>query len=149
MPDQITLQNGGNQSTTTAFYTLKSAIVTQISETSVNITLTVDDLNEIKRRPLLAIDNSTAFLYFSSSAAQDTSTNPLIPVEQDSAIPVSAYIPDSTKPELQSFDLDLNTGQLTLKFTETVNTTTLHVEKLIFQDAERINATINYTLTGN
>ena len=149
MPDQITLQNGGNQSTTTAFYTLKSAIVTQISETSVNITLTVDDLNEIKRRPLLAIDNSTAFLYFSSSAAQDTSTNPLIPVEQDSAIPVSAYIPDSTKPELQSFDLDLNTGQLTLKFTETVNTTTLDVEKLIFQDAERINATTNYTLTGN
>ena len=64
------------------------------------------------------------------------------------AILVSAYGNDSTMPMLVAFDLDLNTGLLTLSFNEAVNTSTLLLSDITLQDERAANNGI-YRLTGS
>ena len=148
-PSEISLQNAFTLATSSAGYTLSSmSQPVQISDTIILINLTNNDQNEIKRRPLLAIDNTTTYLTLTSQALNDSSGNPVVPIPVGSALNVTKYTMDDTMPDLASFSLDMDSGTLTLKFTETVNATTLVTQKLIFLDAIRPNATTNYTLTG-
>ena len=148
-PSEISLQNAFTFATSSAGYTLSPmSQPVQISDTIILINLTINDQNEIKRRPLLAIDNTTTYLTLTSKALNDSSGNPVVPVPVGSALNVTKYTMDDTMPDLASFSLDMDSGTLTLKFTETVNATTLVTQKLIFLDAIRPNATTNYTLTG-
>ena len=148
-PSEISLQNTGTLTTSSAGYTLSSAsLPIQINDTAVLLNLTNNDQNEIKKRPLLAVDNTTTFLTLMSKALNDTSGNPVVSIPVESALSVTSYTMDETLPDLKSFSLDLDSGTLSLKFTETVNATTLVVQKLSFLDAIAGNATTNYTLTG-
>lgn len=49
------------------------------------------------------------------------------------ALPVSTYVADTTRPELQGFVLDLNEGLLQLTFSETVNTAKLNLSHVCLQ----------------
>ena len=65
-----------------------------------------------------------------SSAVQDTVGNVLSEVESDRAAMVREYRRDEKRPELRRFDLDIDSGELTLTFTETVNVSSLDVTQL-------------------
>jgi hypothetical protein len=136
------------------YYTLTSGSVLTIANTQLVITLTNSDLNEIKRRPMLATNENNTYLSFTESAIQDTSSNFIVPNISTSAVEVGNYTKDTTPPELISFNLDLNLGQLILRFSETVNTTTLMVPSLQISDVcpktdfySLVNVIVNYTLT--
>ena len=149
MPSQLGLLSTTMLNSSTACYNITGGTVTQANKTSVIIQLTTTDLNEIKRRPLLAIDQSSTNLAIQAAAAQDTTGNIVVPISFYSALPANSYVMDMTKPQLASFGLDLNSGELVLKFSETVNSTSLDIQKYSFLDALRSNASANYTLTGN
>ena len=148
-PSELGLLSTTMLNGSTACYNITGGTVTQANETSVVIQLTTADLNEIKRRPLLAIDQNSTNLAVQAAAVRDTTGNTIIPISFYSALPASSYVMDTTKPQLASFELDLNSGELVLKFTETINSTSLDIQKYSFLDALRSNATANYTLTGN
>ena len=143
-----------NMDNTGLYYTLTNGSVTTVSNTQLVMTLTNSDLNQIKRRPKLAFNENSTFLSFTENAIQDTSSNNIAPNVSTNAIEVGNYTADTTPPELLSFNLDLNLGQLILRFSETVNTTTLMIPSLQISDVcprtdfyNLVNVTVNYTLT--
>ena len=95
------------------------------------INLSTLDLNEIKQRELATMDFDT-FIFLSELAIADTFGNQIVEVEPQDAIMVMDYTEDTIDPFLVDFDLDMNTGTLTLSFTETVNTSSLDTSGITF-----------------
>lgn len=92
------------------------------------------DSNEIKRLTALAISNTTTFLSITPFAISDMSGNRLQEITFSSALQVTEYTDDEIPPMLVGFDLDLNTGNLTLEFDETVNASSLVISDLLLQN---------------
>ena len=114
------------------------------------VTIGDDDLNELKRMNILAIDNETTYLNLTMYTVRDSFNNMNIPTV---SMPVNIYTPDETPPDLVSFDLNLSTDTITLRFSETVNALSFNPRSLTLQDqpvSEIFNGTYvnNYTLTG-
>lgn len=57
-----------------------------------------------------------------TAASSSSSSSPPSPPPSPSSF---SYVPDTTPPELDSFDVDMNAGVVTLRFTETVDVSTL------------------------
>ncbi|WP_411023446.1 hypothetical protein, partial [Salmonella sp. s51228] len=57
------------------------------------------------------------------------------------------YVRDTTPPILQTFDLDLNEGQISFRFTESVNASSLNVKGFTLNDFFSPSST-NYSLNG-
>eukprot|EP00035_Acanthoeca_spectabilis_P010255 m.181613 g.181613 ORF g.181613 m.181613 type:complete len:4114 (+) comp14966_c0_seq9:327-12668(+) len=85
----------------------------------VQFNLSLTDLNNLKALPNLAVNTSSAFLQlFSAGVVLDAAGNPCrtkVP-----GAPATNFIPDTTAPRLEAFDVDMNTGTLTLSYSETV-----------------------------
>ena len=64
-----------------------------------------------------------AFLTLDKLAAQDTArpANPIVPIVDGSALAIGRLIPDTTRPQLINFTLDLDDGLLYLNFSEPVD----------------------------
>jgi hypothetical protein len=92
--------------------------------TELEVTISDADLNEIKRLPQLAIDAATTVLLLDENAVQDMSTNAIAHVPSEFC---TGYTKDVTKPQLNSFDLDMTSGILKMTFTETVKASTFDV----------------------
>ena len=107
------------------------------------------DLNEIKRRELATSEFDT-FIFLSSLTIDDTFGNPIVEIQPEEVVMVMAYIDDTIDPLLEDFDLDMNTGTLTLSFTETVNTSSLDTSGITFYNAMTPALTSQtYTLSGD
>ena len=131
------------------YYTLMSAnvTITAVDHTVVSLLINNSDLNEIKKRPQLAIAENSTFLSFTENAINDTSSNKVIPILPSNGLPVTNYTRDTTPPKLASFDFDLNNGQLTLRFTETVDKSTIRLNFYELASDNTTNAT-TYAITG-
>ena len=92
------------------------------------VVLTNDDLNEIKILEMLATDGSNdTFLQIEPHGINDMQGNEVI---LSDILPISDYKLDETIPELISFEIDMDMGQLTLNFTESVNGSSLQFDYL-------------------
>ena len=100
----------------------------------INATIEIDDLNELKRLRLLASSRNTTYISFTSDLIPDTSGNMVVSVSTSAAVQVTDYTKDTTRPNLVSFDLDLDSDILTLTFDETVDGATLNVTQITFQE---------------
>ncbi len=144
-PTQIWLQSTRNTSDVT--YSIQLAGGTLLTPTD-NTTLTVEllkvDLDTVKALPLATSQYNT-FLSVSMDLVDDMNQNPLVSIEPATAQMAIGHVPDTTKPELEDFSLDLNTGVLILTFSETVDTTTLNLAEVTLQDAPEANATFHLT----
>ena len=105
------------------------------------------DLNEIKRLTQLGTSNSTTFLTLTSSAIDDMNGNMLLPISNGNATMVTRFTPDETPPELLSFRLNMDDGNITLTFSETVNFTSLDILSITLQNSSTSDE-VNVTLTG-
>jgi len=118
------------------------------------VTLSLEDLNEIKRKDHLATESSNTFLSFGSSAVVDMNVAPnnVVAVSDNDGIRVTSYVVDSISPVLDSFALDLTAETLTLFFSETVRSSTLDVTQLRIQNnvssADMWQTTTYRQLTG-
>ena len=113
----------------------------------VNITLGVSDLNAIKALPDLATNASNTFITITNETIYDMSGNPVIPITASRPLSVKTYVPDRTLPILTGFELDMNTGLVTLSFSETVNGSSLNTTGVTLR-ADRVFGGLQYPLTG-
>ena len=115
----------------------------------VTIYLAPDDLNRIKFLYELAISANTTFLAATQQAVVDTKGNPLIPIESNSSLRVFGFEADTTPPALQLFVLDVNLGQISLTFDETVNISTLSFAQLTIQAVQDLSIFESFESSGS
>ena len=111
----------GTAQTSPGGYSLTGSTVLPPTElaTLLTIVLGQDVLNMIKVDPQVCSGSSNCFLYYTAASFSDVTGNPAIP--SSPAVSVSNYTEDATKPELNSYTVDLNQGQLVLTFSEATN----------------------------
>ena len=114
----------------TTYFTLTTGDVTVLSETTLWLVLSTDDISEIFADNTLATSESDAYIYLEQSVFMDTYLNPQGPLQ------VTDYRNDRVRPGLTAFDLDLNLGILTQVFSESINANKLQPTELTFQDRQ-------------
>ena len=102
------------------------------------------DLNTVKALTELATSDEDTFLSLTSTTVQDMVHNYVVPINASQSLKVTNYTADTTRPQLRGFSFDLDAGNLTLTFTETVNVTSLDVTQLTF--INMVCSGTNYTL---
>ena len=121
-------------------FQLSGGVHTMQNTTRLTLYFSFDDLNNIKRLTALAIDSTTTFLFAGPMLIYDMNSNYFMPISTSKALSVSSFIPDLIPPELESFDLDLNTNQLKLYFTETMLVHSIAIERFVL-----VNKFTNWT----
>ena len=109
-------------------YTLTSgSMILGTDREIISIQLSENDLNGIKRTwstSRVCFDINSCWVRFSSVFIEDISGNPINAVLSRPAFvlteQVGTFIPDSTPPMLTNFDLDMDTGYITLAFDEPI-----------------------------
>ena len=131
----LSLQGTANASDSD-IYTLTGGMSNSYNGPVVLVSLSTNDLNEIKRRPLIAFDDASTFISFTRSFITDQNRNPIVEVSGDNATLVQdgGFIPDTTRPQVLTFSLDLNTGRFHLTFNETIDSLTFAIEELTLSD---------------
>jgi hypothetical protein len=127
-PDQFTFTGPKYALAPSSFEDLK---------TSVRIHLLVQDLNIIKQKVGLAVSDATTVLSLENAAVFDTAKSPNAIKEvsaETGASHADDHVVDEVAPKLVAFFLDLNNGQMELEFTETVDSSTLLVDRLRLQN---------------
>ena len=85
----------------------------------INIYLSSNDLNNLKKTPNLYTSAADTYLSFGAEAFQDTAGNPISQIDSDSAITVATFVRDTTSPEILSFAL--YDAYMLIEFSEAVS----------------------------
>ena len=126
-----------------------SDVVGMLDNKVVVVNISLGDLNEIKRKRI-AVSEETAWLTLSESALTDNNMQPIVPIVNGFALQVANYTPDTTSPELESYDLSLDEGSITLMFSETVDVATLDVTSVTLLNAQSLQLSMEtYVLTDS
>ena len=128
---QLTLQNDQNSPSST--HTLRGGVASQRLSTTIDVSLLTSDLNDVKALPNLASRRSNTYLSITSATVKDMNDNYVLSLSMSDALLVTGYTEDSTGPSIVGFDLDYNSGVLTIYFDETVDLDTLDPRALTFQ----------------
>ena len=149
--DGIILQRAPNVSLDMNQYMLMGGILTMLEDGLVaSIQITLDDLNELKRRRI-ALSPNTTWLVLDEAAILDMSDQGVVGIFNGiNALLVNNYTSDRTAPVLEAFDFDLTREILTLSFSETVDVSQFNVTSISFQDnVEGNNTFSHFTLTNS
>ena len=119
--------------------------------TKLTIYLSDTDLNGIKSTEGLATSSSNTYLRANSSALTDISGIELVAVLDGAAERVSSFTADTTRPSVNSFVLDLDSGIISVTFDEFVDISTLETIQISLQSRADSNAglTDSVTLSGS
>ena len=128
-------------------YTLTGGQALTNNSIMVDIELSSFDLNIVKATTNLAINVPTTFLSFPSTVFRDTRGLSIVPIFNFSALPVNTFIPDTTDPTLVFSELDMNTGFLTLNFSEAVRHDSLSISSIRIANNVTQEDTVSFRLT--
>ena len=116
------------------------------------IQLSDEDLNRVKQLPVLATHANYTWIILNSATINDTSQNPLSPVDEPRMVNRGGFTADDTNPILLSFRLDtLQSLAIVLTFSETVNVDTLdptQFEFRVYPNETCLLERCTYNLTG-
>ena len=124
-----------------------------LSSHIVNISLSIDDTNFLKRYPDFIIDINTTYLSISSSLVTDMNYNNVEAIDIFSSLQPILFISDTTQPELVEFSLDMTGStrelplRLLLTFSETINSSSF-LPSLSFVDKFGVPTQISYLTSG-
>jgi len=121
--------------------------VSETDSTQITITLSSTDLNGIKAIEGMAKTAPNSYLRVTAGAVTDMAANSIAVISDGSAVAADSYVPDTTVPTLNTWNLNMETRVLTLNFSESVDASTLSVGGITLQDAETRAA--HYTLTNS
>jgi hypothetical protein len=99
-----------------------------------------DDLNAIKQMINLATQNDNTYLSLADLAALDMNENPADTIVNTDGLKASDFTPDASPPTLDTFSINMNTGEILLTFSEPVETDTVVPKGMSFQNAQSIVA---------
>ena len=128
--------------------TLTGGESTTADHLEVILTITLEDLNLIKQNLDLLVDIGSSFLRIIPSFISDFNGNAVAEISANSALQASAFVEDTVNPVLQSFDIDLNNGYLTLYFSETVDVSTIDLTGITLQQTSMGFQASSHTLTN-
>lgn len=115
----------------------------------VTIAVAHKDVNEIKALSGLANKRERALLSLAEGVVSDMNDIKSTSLSVLNARTADTYIADEFAPVMTKFDLDMDTAQLTLYFSETVNTGSLDLDgELVIVDAASGSGTESVTLSG-
>ena len=134
---QLTLQS--DRSGPSSTYTIVGGLPTQRLSTTIDLSLLVSDLNAIKALPDLASLRSNTYLSITSATIKDMNDNNVLPRPMSDALLVAEYTEDETGSTITGFDLNYDSGVLTIYFDETIDLTTLDPSALTFQSSMGAN----------
>ena len=136
------------------FYRLSEGTCTSQCENSdtLYINLTLADLNQIKLRLQLCTSKTDCVPTFSSFFVKDYANNTVKSAGNGQTNVAERllfdFVPDTTPPDLDAFDIDLERDVLTLVFNEPVNVDTLEL-KFISLQGSRTDSTNSVTLSSS
>ena len=110
--------------------------------------IVLSDLNDIKANPLLATDINNTYVTIGAGLIRDSNDLDVLPISNDNGLRASVFYPDRTAPELEGFSFDLNSGYLTLSYSETVQGQSLRVTALTLRSSRLLTST-SYTLQSS
>ena len=114
------------------------------------VNLSAADLNTLKSFPGLATDINSTYLTIRASAIEDVFETDIIAITNGAAIQANDYQEDVIPPMLYNFTLDLNDGQITMTFSESVNISTLQIGNIFLQsESNRTSADVWYVSSNN
>lgn len=99
--------------------------------------------------PGLATSRTNSYIAIGAGSFIDTAGNPLLEVPTTSSVQVDRYVPDTTSPRLLSFELDINTGFLTLTFDDVIDIMSVIPSSISLQNEESLGpSTTSVSLTN-
>ena len=116
-----------------------------ISEATLTITLSPNDLNGIKTNTEVATSNANTYVTLSASVIQDTSINNLVPIPDGDGRQVNSFTPDGSRPELRGFTLDRDRGTLIMTFNEVVDIPNFDTNQVRLQNRQNVNLGLTTT----
>ena len=137
----IILQN--SRALNVTYYRLTDGNTSSVNGPVIIVNITKDDLDLIKQDGLLATGEIDTYLSFDSTLISDMFNNSVAEILDSNATRVKNYTEDRTKPYLESYNLDMNTGFIILTFSETVNVYSFDGSQLTLQSMQ--NTTDNST----
>ena len=142
---QFTLYND-RSSTATASYTLTGGFIPSPDSSFLVICLSYQDFNQIKLHQNLCTNATNCIPAFTSQFVSDLAGNAVMALSPQLSQPFIAFVKDTTPPYLLWFDLDLNSGVLSLFFSEPVNANTLDPTQVTLQNG--VIASVSVTLSN-
>ena len=112
----------------------------------ISLQLSVEDTNEIKRIRSLCNSSQNCYITVTQFLVLDSAGVRNIPINDGSAVAVQIFTPDTTRPELWFWTLDMNTGIMVLHFSETVDPAMLRSSQFTIQDFSQATT---YSLTNS
>lgn len=110
----------------------------------ISIRLSAAQFNQLAATTNLGTSNSTSYVSLDASAAFDLSGN-AAPAAR--AVQVTNFTADALRPTLLSYGLDMDNGQLSMTFSETVRGLSLTATRLTLQHVgNSVNSALRYTL---
>jgi hypothetical protein len=119
--------------------------------TELTVKLDISELNELKKQSTLAISKTSTFLVVDAGAFDDAAKNDITAIAKTKGLIATSFDEDKIAPTLDSFELNMNAGTLTLEFSETVDAKSLVAKELTLQivvDSSKTVAT-GITLSGD
>lgn len=100
----------------------------------VQVVLSDSDLNQIKRIRSLCTDRHNCYMTTTTSVARHVNGIFSNAIPNGRGLMAAVFTQDQTPPQLVSWILDMNRGQITVTFSETVDITTLQYNQLILRN---------------
>ena len=137
-----------NQATALAanMYSLTISVVISGDGIVVTIRLSVTLGRALKTSSTTATSIDDTFVQVSAGLVNDLSSRPSVEISDGSAKQASNFVSDNLPPDVDSFTLDLNTGDLTITFDEFI--TSLDPSGIIIVN-DPSSPTANYTLSNS
>jgi hypothetical protein len=145
---QLTVQSNRSPSPSVS-YTLMDSSTTSTNTDTFVVNLGTQDLTAIQSNLGLATMESNTYISFSSSLVRDVSGLEVVAIQASSAVSPAVYIPDTSNPTLVAFSLDMNTGNLSMTFSEPILVSTLMLQSVTMQNSALATPTMSYTLTNS
>lgn len=133
---QATDNLGTNADANTITLTNMNVTVMSGDGLRIKVDLGLKNLNDIKALSPLGIATATTYLSISSPAIKDIAGNEmsLAYLSIYEGKQPTSFTPDTTTPTLEWYDLDMDSGTLSLHFSETINSYQLDVTDLFLQE---------------
>jgi hypothetical protein len=137
-PEQFKLQSTVNNDAN-SFALDATSSVSSTNAAVVSITLTSGDITTMRAsNPNLAVAEGSTFITMGELAAFDMAAERVEAIVKGSAKKVANYAADMTAPVLNSYTLNLNTGILSLVFSEAIKVSGFAVGGLTLQDTANV-----------
>lgn len=146
---QVTIQSTRDSDAVSYTLSALSRPNSILNTDTVSITVSTNDLNQLKAQLGLATSAVNTYLSFPSTFAQDIFNSPVASIFVNDSLQVNTYILDVTPPTPDQFQLDMNSGLVELAFNEPIDPNSFRVVSVSIQSGATANpSSISYALTG-